>query len=175
METKEILSLLISTVALVVSGFALYFSHWHKPAKAILCLNSRLFDCVNGQKRELHYTISNNGSQELYIKEICILRGKSPLGNLRSDSSYLEIPTDETASFILKAGEIKAFTLKHELNYALPPGYFEKKNKYILVCLEIISSAGKRFQMVHDISDLGPSGPDIKDPIWSGVPLGKNI
>ena len=175
LELKDLLSIIISFVALIVSLAALLIPYWHKSSKAIICLNSRLFNCINGQKRELQYTFANIGNQELYVKEICLLRGKSPLGNLHHPSEYLQIPIEEISSFIVKPGEIKPFLLSHEANYKLPEGYFTEKNKYILVCIEVISATGKRFQAVHNISNLQPAGHPIDDPIWSGFKLGKQL
>jgi hypothetical protein len=176
MGLKDIITIGISFIAIVISVIALYMSHWHKSSKAILCLNSRFFDCI-GEKnnRQLNYTFSNTGNQELYVKDISLLRGQSPLGNLKHHSSYLEIPSNCVEPFVIKPGEIKAFTLTHDLKYDLPPDYDEKQNRYILVSLEVNSANGKRFQVTHDVTNLGPSGPDVKDRIWSGVSLGKNI
>lgn len=165
-----------SFAALAISILALYLSHWHKSSKAILCLNSRLFNCIGKKtKRELSYTFSNTGNQELFVKDISLLRGQSPLGNLKHNSSYLVIPSNIVEPFVIKPGEIKSFMLSHEVDYELAPDYDEVSNKYILVSLEVISANGKRFQITHDISNLGPSGPDIKDKIWAGVPLGGSI
>jgi len=176
MELKDIISISISVIALVASVIAIYLSHWHKSSKAILCLNSRLFDCLNEKtKRELRYTLSNTGNQELFVKDVSLLRGESPLGNLKHSSSYLVIPSNHIEPFVIKPSEIKSFMLSHEVDYELAPDYDEELNKYILVSLEVISANGKRFQVTHDISNLGPSGPDIRDKIWAGVPLGGSI
>ena len=176
MEVKDIISIAISVVALVASLIAIYLSHWHKSSKAILCLNSRLFDCLNEKtKRELSYTLSNPGNQELFVKDISLLRGQSPLGNLKHDSSYLIIPSNHIEPFVIKPGEIKSFMLSHDVQYELAPDYDEEINKFTIVSLEIISANGKRFQITHDISRLGSSGPDIKDKIWQGIPLGSSI
>jgi|GEM_PF-1210369 len=167
---------LVAFASLIISVIALYLSHWHKPSKAVLCLNSRLFDCLGKKtKRELSYTFSNTGNQELFVKEISILRGQSPLGNLKHSSSYLVIPSNSVEPFVIKPGEIKSFMLSHELQYDVGPNYDEASNKYIIVSLEVISANGKRYQVTHDISNLGPSGPEIKDKIWRGVSLGRSI
>ncbi|WP_231659138.1 MULTISPECIES: hypothetical protein [Pseudoalteromonas] len=166
----------IALTSIVISLIALYLSHWHKSSKSVLCLNSRLFGCT-GKKttRELSYTYSNTGNQELFVKDISLLRGQSPLGHLKHNSSFLVIPSNSIEPFIIKPGEIKTFMLSHDLQYDVGPDYDEALNKYILVSLEVISVNGGRYQVVHDISDLGPSGPDIKDKIWRGVPLGSSI
>ncbi|MDN3407061.1 hypothetical protein [Pseudoalteromonas sp. APC 3218] len=119
--------------------------------------------------------MSNTGNQELFVKDVSLLRGESPLGNLKHSSSYLVIPSNHIEPFVIKPSEIKSFMLSHEVDYELAPDYDEELNKYILVSLEVISANGKRFQVTHDISNLGPSGPDIRDKIWAGVPLGGSI
>jgi len=176
MESIDIISIAISMTALLLSSVALYFSHFHKSTKALLCLNSRLFDCFgNKTTRELSYTFSNIGNQELYVKNISLLRGQSTLGNLKHESSYLMIPSNTVNPFVIKPGEIRTFTLSHNVKYGLPADYDERLNKFILVSLEVISSNGKRFQITHDITNLGPDGPDLKDKIWQGVLLGGSI
>ena len=166
----------VSFASIVISLVALYLSHWHKSSKAVLCLNSRLFDCLdNKTKRQLSYTFSNTGNQELFVKNISLLRGQSPLGNLKHSSSYLVIPSNAIEPFVIKPGEIKSFMLSHEVKHDISPDYDKELNKYIVVSLEVISANGKRFQVTHDISNLGSTGPDIKDKIWAGVPLGASI
>jgi len=176
MELKDIISISMSMIALLLSSLAIYFSYWNKSTKALLCLNSRLFDCLGGKTiRELSYTFSNIGNQELYIKDISLLRGQSPLGNLKHESSYLVIPSNEVNPFVIKPGEIRTFMLSHNVKYGLPSDYDELKNKYIVVSLEVISANGKRFQITHDITTLSASGPDLKDKIWEGISLGASI
>jgi hypothetical protein len=166
----------IALTSIVISLLALYLSHFHKSSKSVLCLNSRLFGCVGKTTtRELSYTYSNTGNQELFVKDISLLRGQSPLGSLNHNSSFLVIPSNLVEPFVIKPGEIKTFMLSHNFQYDVGPDYDEVINKYILVSLEVISVDGSRYQVVHDISELGPTGPDLKDKIWHGVPLGNSI
>ena len=167
---------LVSFFSLIISVIAIYLSHWHKPSKAVLCLSSRFFNPIgNKTMRELSYTFSNTGNQELFVKEISILRGQSPLGNLKHNSSYLVIPSNVVNPFVIKPGEIKNFMVSHDTKYSLNNDLDEESNKYTIISLEVISAKGKRYQVTHDISKLGSSGPDIKDKIWRGVPLGRSI
>jgi len=176
MGIKDLSGVVISVFALSVSMIALYLSHWHKSSKALLCLSSRFFDAAGDTtKRELNYTFSNVGNQELYIKHVSLLRGPSPLGNLKDDSAYLEIPSNVVEPFVIKPGEIWPFTLSHDATYSHSSEYDRKSYKYTIVSLEIISANGNRYQVVHDITVLGPSGPDMKDKIWRGVPLGSKV
>ncbi len=97
------------------------------------------------------------------------------MGNLKHKSFYHEIPSNTVEPFVIKPGEIKPFMLSHEVDYNLAPDYDKELNKYVIVSLEVISANGKRFQIAHNISNLGPSGPNIKDKIWAGVSLGSSI
>ena len=105
--------------------------------------------------------------------------GPTPRGNLKDkDGCYLDIPKIPVAPFILKPGEIRPFTISHPTHpthLKLNEETESKKHKYTLVSLEIIAATGKRYQIAHDISDLGPKGPELENPIWDGVPLGKAI
>lgn len=166
----------ISIFALLISLTSLYFSQWHKSAKAILCFNSRFFDCVEEKmERQLNYALSNIGNQELYIKDVALLIGPSPAGHLKYDASYLEVPTNRIEPFVLKPGEIRPFTILHDASYQPPQNLVASEHKYTVLSLEVLSANGKRYQVTHDISDLGPTGPELKHPIWKGVALGKPV
>lgn len=170
------MEMVVSVGALLISLAALYFSQWHSSAKAILCFNSRFFDCV-GEKtdRQLNYAFSNTGNQELYIKDVALLLGPSPVGHLKYDAPYLEVAINRVEPFVLKPGEIRPFTILHDAAYEPPKGSVANEYRYTLLSLEVISANGKRYQVTHDISELGPSGPELKHPIWKGVPLGKPV
>ncbi|MFP3343026.1 hypothetical protein DFO83_103283 [Idiomarina loihiensis] len=170
------MEMVVSVGAFLVSLIALYLSHWHKSSKAILCLNSRFFDCLSEKtNRELNYTFSNTGNQELYIKDIALLMGPSPLGHLKHDAPYLEVPINHLDPFVLKPGEIRPFTVVHDAAYRPPKESDPNQHRHTILSLEVISANGKRYQVAHDISELGATGPALKHPIWKGVPLGSSV
>jgi hypothetical protein len=170
------MEMVVSVGAFLVSFMALYLSHLHKSPKAILCLNSRFFDCLSEKtNRELNYTFSNAGNQELYIKDIALLMGPSPLGHLKHDATYLEIPISRLDPFVLKPGEIRPFTVVHEAAYRPPKESHPNQYRYTILSLEVISANGKRYQVAHDISELCATEPALKHPIWKGVPLGSSV
>ena len=170
------IEMVVSVGALLISLAALYFSHWHRSAKAILCFNSRSFDCVDEKThRQLYYAFSNTGNQELYIKDIALLLGPSPAGHLKCDAPFFEVPTNHVEPFVLKPGEIRPFTIMHDASYKPPKVSVAKKHEYTVLSLEVLSANGKRYQVTHDISELGPTGPELNHPIWKGTPLGKPI
>ncbi len=176
MELKDLITIVFSAAAFVTSVIALYFSHLHRPSNAVLTLCSRFFGGGidgKGMTRELTYTLSNTGKQSLYLKDVAILLGSSPLGPIRHRSSYLIIETDPVDPCVISPSEIKEIQLIHPLKYLIPDEYKKLKDQFIIVQLEIISADGKRYELSHDITNLGPSGPDLADKIWQGVPLRK--
>ncbi|MDE1301838.1 hypothetical protein L9W85_17845, partial [Vibrio aestuarianus] len=176
MEFKDIITIVVSVAAFVTSCFAFYYSHIHKPSSAVLTFCSRYFGFATQEKgmtRELTYTLSNTGKQGLYIKDVSILLGASPLGPLRHPSSYLVIDTDRIEPCVLEPGDIKEIKLVHETNYHIPEEYGALDKQFIIVCLQIISADGKRYELSHDITELGPTGPELSHKMWQGVPLGK--
>ncbi len=182
MEIKDQLSLSVSTLALfvsvssfIISALTFYFTNFHKKAKAFIVLNSRLFGFKDQkQVRELEYAFCNTGNIELFVRDINIFRGMSNLGPARHNSSFLYITAlGGNESFIIKPKEIKIFTLLEDMGHEYHPDYDLKKNKYKIVCLEVISAKGERYEIAHDISDLLPSGIDSKHVVWDAVSLGK--
>ncbi|MGL0940511.1 hypothetical protein [Vibrio vulnificus] len=176
MEFKDIITIGVSAAAFVTSCFAFYYSHLYKPSSAVLTFCSRYFGFATQEKgmtRELTYTLSNTGKQGLYIKDVSILLGASPLGPLRHPSPYLVIDTDRIDPCVLEPGDIKEIKLVHETNYHIPEEYDALDKQFILVCLQIISADGKRYELSHDITELGPTGPELSHKMWQGVPLGK--
>ncbi len=176
MEDKDIITLGISIVAVLISCFTLYLSHFRRSTKGVLTLCSHYF-CQstdeNGFARELTYTFSNTGQQELFVKETSVLLGASPLGPLRHDSVYLNIDIYDKERYIVKPGQIKVFTIQYDLDFPLPPDLDRTVDKFTIVSLEVISANGSRYEVSHNISDIGPTLPGIKDKLWKGVMLGK--
>ena len=169
----ETLPLIFSAVALAVSLTALYFNHFRKKTKALLVLNNRLFDANEyGTERELSYTISNLGNQDIFVKEINYFYGNSPLGPFHHDSAFLDYPsTCIEVPMIVKQGEIKSLMLKHKVSEKFFTKEIEKKYEYRIVFLEVFSADGKRYDFVHDITELAPSHVGLDHPIWKSVGL----
>jgi hypothetical protein len=167
------LSLIFSAAALVVSLTTLYFNHLRKYTKALLLLNSRLFGLdIDGTERELSYTISNLGNQEIYVKEINYFYGNSPLGPFFHNSAFLDFPSNcDEVPMIVKQGEIKMLTLKHKTKAPSFNQETESAYKYRIISLEVYSANGKRYSLVHDITELTPSHVDLAHPVWMSVGL----
>lgn len=171
----DTLPLFFSAVALAVSLTTLYFNHLRKTTKALLVLNSRLFGAdKDGTERELSYTISNLGNQEIYVKEINYFYGNSPLGPFHHASSFLEYPsTCDEVPMIVKQGEIKSLLLKHKTSEKFFTQETEKKYEYRIVFLEVFSADGNRYDLVHDITELAPSHVDLNHSVWKSIGLQK--
>lgn len=183
--------MLLSGGAFAVALAGFYFSHVHRRSGAVLILLSRRFaaerrrltdatdasgdniwEAVSVQTRHLKYSLSNTGKQVLYVKSIDLMRGPNARGNLKSDVFFDVIPSQQVEPFLISPGEIKIIDICHATNYQFPEGYDLQINSYELVSLEVVSADGDRYQICHDISRLGGSGPDIHDPLWDGVTLG---
>lgn len=185
MGLEDKLTILISGGALFLSVLSLYFSTLHKPAGAVLNLVERTFspsiinlesgEQISPQMRHLVYTLSNTGNRALFIRSVSLLRGPNSLGYYHSHESFPIVPTNHIESFVLPIGEVRMLQIDHETDY-LNGGLFDpEKNNRELVSVEVIGANGHRYLIVHDISRLGSSGPEIHDPIWDGVTLGRPV
>lgn len=194
MMGKDWLTLGLSAAAFIVAFASFYYSHVHKPAGAVLVLLERLFSpehrrfsdvrgedgaffCtgIRPQMRHLKYSLSNPGKQTLYVKNVEILQGPNNRGNLKSNESFTVVPGVDVDDFLIEPGDIKIIKIAHATNFDLGEGFDFEKNCYQLVSLELVSADGSRYQICHDITNLGASGPDIHHPIWDGQTLGSPV
>jgi len=154
----DIYSLILSITAVIISIVALYFSHFFKSSKAILCLVKQEYP---DNRRKLYYTLSNVGNQELFIRHIHLFLKTTNITSSEvplSDINFIE-------PFIIKPNEIKYFTII-EGDYIKT---IEKNSKRILN-LHILNTFGKRFEINHDITKL-KSDTKLKDIIYNGIKL----
>ncbi|MEW9905263.1 hypothetical protein [Pseudomonas putida] len=194
MEVKDIMTLGLSGGALLVSLAALYFSQLHKPSSAMLILLERTYSpevvalkfgddifsvpkerLVSPAMRHLRYTLSNTGKQALYIKSVEILKGPDKRGNLRSCHSFTIAYESDMESCLLDPGQILPIHINHPIDFNLPNDFDYEFNAFELVSIELISADGSRYQICHDISELGTSGPEFHHPLWDGVALGAPV
>ncbi|MCC3698806.1 hypothetical protein [Pseudomonas phage PseuP_222] len=194
MEAKDLMTLALSGGALLVSFAAMYFSQLHKPSSAMLILLERTFTpaaillqrgdniydiprerLVSPEMRNLRYTLSNNGKQALYVKSVEILRGPDKRGHMRSNHSFTIVYASEMESCLLDPGKILPINIVHPTKFNLPSDFDFAFNAYELVSVELISADGARYQICHDISELGASGPEFHHPLWDGVALGSPV
>lgn len=194
METKDLFTLGLSGAALAVSFATLYFAQLYKPARAMLMLLERTMspevvrlrpmvgsyvplvqEVVRPTLRHLHYTLSNTGKQTLYVKSIEILRGPHRRGHLFSHDPFTVLHQHELKSCLLEPGEILAINIEHPADFKLPADFDFEFNSHELVSVELIAADGSRYQMCHDITELGASGPDLHHPLWDGVASGRPV
>ncbi len=149
----DIYGLILATFALIISLFALYFSHFFKSSKAILCLSKKeIYD----RDRKLYYTLSNLGNQELFIQDIFITHNHTTRNII--NYKYPDV-------FIIKPGEVKNFMLHEESELS-------KGSKGIsqIVKVNIIDSLGKRYIIKHDITNL-TKDTKLNDTIYNCTAL----
>lgn len=194
MEAKDLMTLALSGGAFLVSFAALYFSQLHKPSSAMLILLERTFTpesvllqlgdniydipkerIVSPAIRHLRYTLSNNGKQALYVKSVEILRGPDKRGHMRSSHSFTILYVSEMKSCLLDPGQILPIYINHPVEFNLPSDFDYDFNAYELVSVELVSADGARYQICHDISELGASGPEFHHSLWDGVALGAPV
>lgn len=194
MEVKDVITLALSGGALLISFAALYFSQLHKPSGAMLLLLERtlspevvalqfgdnLYDVpkervISPALRHLRYTLSNTGKQALYMKSIAILRGPDKRGHLRSSHPFTIVYESDMKSCLLDPGQILPIEINDHLYSKLPKDFDYEFNSFELVSIDLISADGSRYQICHDISELGASGPDFHHPLWDGVALGAPV
>lgn len=194
MDPKDWLTLSLSGAAFAVALASFYFSHIHRPSGAMLILLEQLFSperrkltddkdeqgnniwvATSVQTRNLKYSLSNTGKQALYIKAVELLRGPDIRGHLKGQGSFTIIPSGPVEPFLLESGQIKIIDIIHATSNQFPSNFDFEVNCFEVVSLEIVSADGNRYQICHDITNLGPAGPDIHHPIWDGVTIGRAI
>jgi hypothetical protein len=193
LDTKDLATLTMAGAALAVSLANFYFSQFHKPSGAMLILlsrtvsperwqhNSGIFahlpekQMVSPAIRHLKYTLSNTGKQALYVKSVDLVQGPDRRGHMKSHHSFIVIPSSHVPPFLLDPGEIHVMEFSHELKHDFGENHDAEKYRYQLVSLEIASADGSRYQICHEVTDLGTAGPDLHHPIWDGTPLGSPV
>ena len=191
MTEKDWLTVGLSLAAFIVAGASFFFSHVHRPSRAMLILLERTFSpgimsaSLSGGEsftvqdeiqtpiiRHLKYSLSNTGKQALYVKDVEVLVGPDTLGNFRSKGSFAIVPSNEIQGFLLEPGDIKVIEIDHSVDFFFGDHFDYQKNCHQLVSLIIVSADGSRYQICHDITSLGASGPDFNHPIWDAQKLG---
>jgi hypothetical protein len=193
LDTKDLVTLTVSGAALIVSLASFYFSQFHKPSGAMLILLSRTISperwqhvpgvsdylptrrLISPTLRHLKYSLSNTGKQALYVRSVDLLQGPDRRGHMTSHHSYLVIPIGYVEPFLLDPGEIHVIDIDHELNHNFGETHDADKYCYQLVSLEVVSADGNRYQICHDVTDLGTAGPDLHHPVWDGTALGSPV
>jgi len=185
METKDYWTLGMSGLALLVSIVSVYLNIFYKPAKAIILLLQRDYSPETIQsyesypfgykseplKTNVSYSVSNTGKQALCVKTVEVLRGPSLRGNLKDSRSFQILDSNQIDSFILQPGEIQVVKVTYKKESV---DIDCVSNPYRLFSLEIVSSAGDRYQVCHDITNLNDAS-SLHHPIWDGLELGSPI
>lgn len=176
MELKDFISIVLSSVALTASFLALYFSHLQKTSKALLSLANQSYrPTVSGLEQKLTYVFSNMGNQELYVKNISLLKGCNAEENAKNKTDFVSISTNTNAiePFVIKPGEIKSFRIHHMYNDDHESNTSKYNGFKMKLEADVISANGQRFDLSHDITDLYTEGQKESSSVWSGVSLNR--
>lgn len=106
METKDIITLLISGAALAVSLISLYFSLWYKKVSLVGCLAA--WDSATNKNALLsncEITLSNTGNQELLLREVIV----EIVGDIEGELT--PVIETEKIPMVIKPGAVILLTL----------------------------------------------------------------
>lgn len=185
MDTKDYWTLGMSGLALAASVMSVYFNIFYKPARAMVLLLQRDYSPETRElwesypsgykcepmKTNVTYSVSNTGKQALCIKSVEVLRGPSSMGNLRDSRSFHILDSNPIDSFVLLPGEIEVIKISYEvesINIDLI------QNPHRIISLELVSAAGDRYQICHDITNLNDTS-SLHHPIWDALELGRPV
>lgn len=190
LQLKDLITIGVSVVALLVAVTSFYFANIHKPAALKLTMLERSQGAevvsvktdernlyiqhrkvVSKAKTNLSYSVSNTGKQALCVKSVEVLRGPSTRGNLRDPRSFLVVSSGQVASFVIEPGDIKILEVSYDHESDQSGG---AEDKYRIFSLELVSADGSRYQVCHDITNV-MSVVSLHDPLWDGVPLGRPV
>lgn len=190
LQLKDLITIGVSVLALLVAATSFYFANVHKPAALKLTILERSQDAevisfktderniyiqhrkvVSKAKTNLSYSVSNTGKQALCIKSVEVLRGPSRQGNLRDPRPFLVVSGGQVSSFVIESGDIKILEVSydHESDQSQ-----SSEDKYRMLSLEVVSADGSRYQVCHDITNV-MSVASLHDPLWDGVSLGSPV
>ena len=190
LQLKDLITIGVSVLALLVAATSFYFANVHKPAALKLTILERSQDAemisvktdernfyiqhrkvVSKAKTNLSYSVSNTGKQALCVKSVEVLRGPSRHGNLRDPMPFLVVSGGQVSSFVIESGDIKILEVSydHESDQSQ-----RSEDKYRMLSLEVVSADGSRYQVCHDITNV-MSVVSLHDPLWDGVSLGSPV
>ncbi|WP_447789400.1 hypothetical protein [Pseudomonas farris] len=190
LQLKDLVTIGVSVLALMVAVTSFYFANVHKPAALKLTILERSQDAevvsvktdehnlyiqhrkvISKAKTNLSYSVSNTGKQALCIKSVEVLRGPSRQGNLRDPRPFSVVSGGQVSSFVIEPGDIKLL----EVNYDHESDQSQRaEDKYRMLSLEVVSADGSRYQVCHDITNV-MSVVSLHDPLWDGVSLGRPV
>lgn len=168
MKNTELVTLIISSAALLVSFGALYLQFFHKRTAILgrlIGINYKPHD--DNYERVLNYSISNLGNQEILLNDVEFLEGQSARGRAHEGYAVHEYKCIDSP-YVLKPGEIKLFEVFTKKKESKRKTKYEKKY-FIMLCFT--STEGKNLEIFHDITRSGSINSKEEKAVWEPFTL----
>jgi len=168
MNNTELLTVIISSTALVASFCALYLQFFHKKTAILgrlLDINYDLPD--DNYERALYYSISNLGNQEILLNDVEFLEGHSARGR-KHDGYTVHKYKCIDSPYVLKPGEIKLFKVYTKIKESKRESTSAKRYFIMFV---FASAEGKLSEIFHDITKLNSINNKEEKAAWKPFTL----
>ena len=168
MKDTEIITLLISISALLVSFVALYLQFFYRRTAILgklIGINYHPQD--ENYERVLNYSISNLGNQEILLNDIEFLEGNTGLGRAL-DAYEVHKCRCHDSPYVLKPGEIKLFVVFTKKKESKRISKHEKK---YFIMFYFTSTKGKNFEIFHEITKTDSINNKEEKTAWESFTL----
>jgi len=167
MTQNEIITIVLSAGALLVSLLTLYFTYFHKRAGLVGVLVGRKHRISPKYIYEIEYALSNTGNVQLILKEVKVLIGHSAsemkLGaHSVSDSECSDSPA------VIEPGNVKLVHLRF-MEDAIAKA--KKNTGRCFVSFTLISSRGIIYELMHDLTSLNDYDIETELIAWEPFKL----
>jgi len=168
MKSIDLLTLIISGIALVASSLALYFQFFHRKTAILGRLLHINYDFPDENfERELNYSIINLGNQEILLNDVEFLEGYSTRGRAH-DSYTVHKYKCSDSPYVLKPGEIKVLKIFTKVEKSEPET--NSKKRYFIMFV-FASAEGKVSEIYHDITKLHSRYNKEEAAVWKPFTL----
>ena len=156
MTLSEFISIIIASIAIVISFVTLYYSHIRKKISLIGALVSIHHTEDDSLHDVYEFSLSNNGNREILVRDIEILHFSN------SRSSLVPDIKPEIVPLIIKPGELQLINIK------LPKLFMDKALKAgepVLTQFHVYSTDGKLYLARKEIPSLSKES-SLDDKMW---------
>lgn len=149
----DIAALIISLLAVGISGFTFYFNHFHKKVSIVGALVSTGVAAEEQRPYAEHeYSLSNTGNQELVVRDFLVEASDQKL------AQAFPTPTSKDLPVVIRPGEVKLVRLK----VSIPK---TKEDHRDTIVFRIFAPNGKSHFLRHNIR----IDEDAEDDPFGGI------
>lgn len=165
MEKNEIITLVISSFALIISLIGLYYQFFWKHSKAYFRL-VRIAYPDNEFNMELSYVVCNFGNIDLLLNDVEFVSGLTDKGTGIEPYSVLKYYCNDFPS-IIEPEKIK------QVFISIKSEDLKNRKKNLYTMFEFISAKGKKQEFLHNISHLGEHHSKDEQKTWKRIRIRK--